>query len=89
MGEGEGIDFFIVISDLFKVGIVCEGGVGGLGDAAGRLVAIWQKPKSKIRLLVEVISKITDGSHEKFLRIPEYFVTFFAVLNCFDTLRYK
>ncbi len=48
-----------------------------------------QKPKSKIRLLVEVISKITDGSHEKFLRIPEYFVTFFAVLNCFDTLRYK
>jgi len=31
MGEGEGIDFFIVISDLFKVGIVCEGGVDGLG----------------------------------------------------------
>lgn len=23
MGEGEGIDFFIVISELFKVGIVC------------------------------------------------------------------
>ena len=23
IGEGEGIDFFIVISDLFKVGIVC------------------------------------------------------------------
>jgi hypothetical protein len=89
MGEGEGIDFFIVISDLFQVGIVCEGGVGGLGMQR----AVWlrgkQKPKSKIRLLVEVISKITDGSHEKFLRIPEYFVTFFAVLNCFDTLRYK
>ncbi len=71
------------------MGIVCEGGVGGLGMQG----AVWlrgkQKPKSKIRLLVEVISKITDGSHEKFLRIPEYFVTFFAVLNCFDTLRYK
>ncbi len=23
IGEGEGIDFFIVISELFKVGIVC------------------------------------------------------------------
>ena len=75
MGEGEGIDFFIVISDLFKVGIVCEGAVDGLGEAAGRLVASWQKPKSKIWLLVEVISKITDGSRQKFLRIPEYFVT--------------
>ena len=89
MGEGEGIDFFIVISDLFKVGIVCEGSVDGLGDAAGLSVASWQKPKSKIWLLVEVISKITDGSRQKFLRIPEYFVTLFAVLNCFDTLRYK
>ena len=89
MGEGEGIDFFIVISDLFQVGIVCEGDVDGLGDAAGLSVASWQKPKSKIWLLVEVISKITDGSQEKFLRIPEYFVTLFAVLNCFDTLRYK
>lgn len=48
-----------------------------------------QKPKSKIWLLVEVISKITEGSLLKFLRIPEYFVTLFAVLNCFDTLRYK
>jgi len=89
MGESEGIDFFIVISDLFKVGIVCEGVVDGLGDAAGRLVASWQKPKSLIWLLVEVISKITDGARPKFLRIPEYFVTLFAVLNCFDTLRYK
>ena len=59
----------------------------GLGDAAGRFVASWQKPKSKIWLLVEVISKITDGSLLKFLRIPEYFVTLLAVLNCFDTLR--
>ena len=89
MGEGEGIDFFIVISDLFQVGIVFEGSVDGLGDAADLSVASWQKPKSKIWLLVEVISKITDGSVQKFLRIPEYFVTLFAVLNCFDTLRYK
>ena len=89
MGESEGIDFFIVISDLFKVGIVCEGVVDGLGDAAGRLVASSQKPKSKIWRMVEAISKITDGARPKFLRIPEYFVTLFAVLNCFDTLRYK
>ena len=89
MGESEGIDFFIVISDLFKVGIVCEGVVDGLGDAAGRLVASWQKPKSLIWLLVEAISKITDGTRQKFLRIPEYYVTLLAVLNCFDTLRYK
>ena len=89
MGEGEGIDFFIVISDLFQVGIVCEGAVDGLGEAAGRLVAIWQKPKSQIWLRVEVISKITEGSLQKFLRIPEYFETLFAVLNSFDTLRYK
>ena len=89
MGEGEGIDFFIVISDLFKVGIVCEGVVDGLGEAADLSVASWQKPKSKIWVLVEVISKITEGSGQKFLRIPEYFVTLFAVLNCFDTLRYK
>jgi hypothetical protein len=70
MGEGEGIDFFIVISDLFKVGIVCEGVVDGLGDAAGRLVASWQKPKSKIWLLVEVISKITDGSQAEVSQNP-------------------
>ena len=89
MGEGEGIDFVIVISDLFQVGIVCEGGVDGLGDAAGRLVARKAKAEIKIWLLVEVISKITDASGQKFLRIPEYFVTLFAVLNCFDTLRYK
>ncbi len=89
MGEGEGINFFIVISDLFKVGIVCEGVVEGLGEAADLSVASWQKPKSKIWLLVEVISKITEGSGQKFLRIPEYFVTLLAVLNCFDTLRYK
>jgi hypothetical protein len=87
MGEGEGINFFIVISDLFKVGIVCEGVVDGLGEAADLRVASWQKPKSKIWLLVEVISKITEASGQKFLRIPEYFVTLFAVLNCFDTLR--
>jgi hypothetical protein len=49
MGEGEGIDFFIVISDLFKVGIVCEGGVDGLEDAAGRLVA--RKAKAEINNL--------------------------------------
>lgn len=89
MGEGEGIDFFIVISDLFKVGIVCEGVVDGLGMQR----AVWlrgkPKPKSKIWLLVEVISKITEGPRQKFLRIREYFVTLFAVLNCFDTLRYK
>ena len=89
MGEGEGIDSFIAISDLFKVGIVCEAVVDGLGDAADRLVASWQKPKSKIWLLVKVISKITEGSLLKFLRIPEFFVTLLAVLNCFDTLRYK
>ena len=89
MGEGEGIDFFIAISDLFKMGIVCEGVVDGLGEAADLSVASWQKPKSKIWLLVEVVSKITEGSGQKFLRIPEYFVTLFAVLNCFDTLRYK
>ncbi len=47
MGEGEGIDFFIVISDLFQVGIVCEGGVGGLRDAAGRLVASWKSRNQK------------------------------------------
>ena len=61
--------------------------------AWGMQRAVWlrgkQKPKSKIWLLVEVISKITDASRQKFLRIPEYFVTLFAVLNCFDTLRYK
>jgi hypothetical protein len=49
MGEGEGIDFFIVISDLFQVGIVCEGGVDGLGDAAGRFVA--RKAKAEIKNL--------------------------------------
>jgi hypothetical protein len=49
MGEGEGIDFFIVISDLFKVGIVCEGAIDGLGDAAGRLVA--RKAKAEIKNL--------------------------------------
>ncbi len=59
----------------------------GLGDAAGRVVASRQKPTSKIWRLVEVISKITEGSLLKFLRIPEYFVMLFAVLNCFDTLR--
>jgi hypothetical protein len=47
MGEGEGIDFFIVISDLFQVGIVCEGAVGGLGAAAGRLVATQAKAEIK------------------------------------------
>lgn len=87
IGEGEGIDFFIVISELFKVGIVCYVAVNGLGDAASLSVASWQKPTSKISLLGEVISKITDGSLQKFLRIAEYFVTLFAVLNCFDTLR--
>jgi len=49
MGEGEGIDFFIVISDLFQVGIICEGAVDGLGDAAGRLVA--RKAKAEIKNL--------------------------------------
>ena len=49
MGEGEGIDFFIVIYDLFQVGIVCEGVVDGLGDAAGRLVA--RKAKAEIKNL--------------------------------------
>ncbi|MEG4440565.1 hypothetical protein QUB47_01290 [Microcoleus sp. AT9_B5] len=86
MGDDRGIDFFIVISELFQVGIVCSRGVDGLGDAANRLVASWQKLKSKILWLGEVISKITDGSLQKFLRIAEYFVTLFAVLNCFDTL---
>ena len=71
------------------MGIVCYVAVNGLGDAASLSVASWQKPTSKISLLKEVISKITDGSLQKFLRIPEYFVTLFAVLNCFDTLRYK
>ena len=89
MGEGEGIDFFIVISDLFKVGIVCEGGVDGLGMQRTVWLRGKQKPTSKISLLKGVISKITEGSGQKFIRIPEYFVTFFAVLNCFDTLRYK
>jgi len=87
MGEGKGIDFFIVISELFQVGIVCSRGVDGFGDAASLSVASWQKLKSKISWLGEVISKITDGSLQKFLRIAEYFVTLFAVLNCFDTLR--
>ncbi len=87
MGEGKGIDFFIVISELFQVGIVCSRGVDGFGDAASLSVASWQKLKSKISWLGEVISKITDGSLQKFLRITEYFVTLFAVLNCFDTLR--
>ena len=49
MGEGEGIDFFIVISDLFQVGIVCEGAVDGLEDAADRLVA--RKAKAEIKNL--------------------------------------
>jgi hypothetical protein len=87
MGEGQGIDFFIVICGLFQVGIVCSRGVDGFGDAASLSVASWQKSTSKIWLLEEVISKITDGSLQKFLRIAEYFVTLFAVLNCFDTLR--
>lgn len=87
MGEGQGIDFFIVISELFQVGIVCSRGVDGFGDAASRLVASWQKSTSTIWLLEKVISKITEGSLQKFLRIPEYFVTWFAVLNCLDTLR--
>ncbi|MEG4889601.1 hypothetical protein QUA82_22090 [Microcoleus sp. F8-D3] len=86
MGDDKGIDFFIVISELFQVGIVCSRGVDGFGDAASRLVASWQKSTSHIWLLEEVISKITDGSLQKFLRIAEYFVTWFAVLNCFDTL---
>jgi hypothetical protein len=86
IGQGQGIDFFIVISELFQVGIVCSKGVDGLGDAANRLVTSGQNLKSKISRLGEVISKITDGSLQKFLRIAEYFVTLFAVLNCFDTL---
>lgn len=69
------------------MGIVFSRGVDGFGDAASRLVASWQKSTSKISLLGELISKITDGSLQKFLRIAEYFVTLFAVLNCFDTLR--
>ncbi|MEG4327452.1 hypothetical protein [Microcoleus sp. herbarium5] len=48
IGEGEGIDFFIVISELFQVGIVCSRGVDGLGAAANLSVASWQKLKSKI-----------------------------------------
>ncbi|WP_333376010.1 hypothetical protein [Microcoleus sp. N9_B4] len=87
IGEGQGIDFFIVIYELFQVGIVCSRGVDGFGDAASRLVATWQKLSSKNSLLGELISKITDGSLQKFLRIAEYFVTWFAVLNCLDTLR--
>ena len=63
------------------------GAVDGLRDAASLSVTKWQKPRSRIWLLGEVISKITDGSLQKFLRIAEYFVTLFAVLNCFDTLR--
>ncbi|MEG4105511.1 hypothetical protein [Microcoleus sp. S13_C5] len=86
MGEGQGIDFFIVISELFQVGIVCSRGVDDLGDAGSLSIASWQKPTSKISRLEEVISKITDCSLQKFLRIAEYFVTLFAVLNCFDTL---
>ncbi|MCZ0903589.1 hypothetical protein ON021_27210, partial [Microcoleus sp. HI-ES] len=66
---------------------VCSRGVDGFGDAASRLVATWQKLSSKNSLLGELISKITDGSLQKFLRIAEYFVTWFAVLNCLDTLR--
>ena len=31
MGEGQGIDFFIVICELFQVGIVCSRGVDGVG----------------------------------------------------------
>ncbi|MEG4503360.1 hypothetical protein QUA81_07600 [Microcoleus sp. F6_B4] len=31
MGDDRGIDFFIVISELFQVGIVCSRGVDGLG----------------------------------------------------------
>jgi hypothetical protein len=87
IGEGQGIDFFIVICELFQVGIVCSRCVDGFGDAASRWVASWPKPSSKISLLGEPISKITDGSLQKFLRIAEYFVTWFAVLNCLDTLR--
>ncbi|MEG4044960.1 hypothetical protein [Microcoleus sp. Pol17_C1] len=87
MGEGQGIDFFIVIYELFKVGIVYSRGVDGFADAASLSVASWQKSTSKISLLGELISKITDSSLQKFLRIAEYFVTLFAVLNCFDTLR--
>ncbi|MEG5174510.1 hypothetical protein QUB25_20570 [Microcoleus sp. B3-D7] len=87
MGEGQGIDFFIVISELFKVGIVYSKGVDGFADAASLSVGSWQKSTSKISRLGELISKITDGSLQKFLRIAEYFVTLFAVLNCFDTLR--
>ena len=49
MGESEGIDFFIVISDLFQVGIVCEDSVDGLGDAADRLAA--RKAKAEIKNL--------------------------------------
>lgn len=69
------------------MGIVCSRGVDGFGDTANRLVPTWQKLSSKISLLGELISKITDGSLQKFLRIAEYFVTWFAVLNCLDTLR--
>ncbi|MFS8118755.1 MAG: hypothetical protein ACMG55_09740 [Microcoleus sp.] len=57
------------------------------GDAAGTASLRWQKPRSKIWLRVEVISKITGGSRQKFLRIAEYFVTFFAFINGFNTLR--
>ena len=49
MGEGEGIDFFIVISDLFNMGIVCEGVVDGLGEAAELSVA--RKAKAEIKNL--------------------------------------
>ncbi|MCC3409945.1 MAG: hypothetical protein JGK17_31300 [Microcoleus sp. PH2017_10_PVI_O_A] len=56
-------------------------------DAAGSASVPRQKQTSKIRLRVEVISKITGGSWQKFLRIAEYFVMFFAFLNGFDTLR--
>jgi hypothetical protein len=56
-------------------------------DAAGSATVPRQKPISKIRLRVEVISKITGSSWQKFLRIAEYFVMFFAFLNGFDTLR--
>jgi hypothetical protein len=56
-------------------------------DAAGSASVTGQKSTSKIWLRVEVISKITGGTWQKFLRIAEYFVMFFAFLNGLDTLR--
>ncbi|MEG3858182.1 hypothetical protein [Microcoleus sp. herbarium12] len=47
----------------------------------------WQKPTSKIRLQVEVLSKITGSGQLRFLRISEYLAIGFAFLNGFDTLR--